>query len=348
MNLTKLQPFLLNKFKSDQDLVKSIQKLSENFTSQRENIKDYHEDEKLIAAYAAFYLTTNYPKFSYLIDYISNYKNLFEEYELIDIGVGPGTFIFSIGDYFNWNFNHTFWGVETSYLMRKQAAKIKEGLYSDKNIQIVSSLEHIPKKQGAKRMIIFTHSFNEMKQSEAMAYIEELEADAILFIEPGTKELFKSYIEFRDLIIAKGFNCHYPCASNQICPLQGKDDWCHQYLKVSHDLEIERLTQLTHKNRKWMPITLGLYLKESEKEKELDFGRIIRTYAETKFSFVWEVCNVDNKIYEVEVLKRHLSKKQIKVISNYLAGEKIRFVIEKELADNKVRIKLMLEENESI
>jgi len=345
MNLTQIQPYLLNNFKSEQDLVKSIQKLSENFTSNRDKINDYHEDEKLIAAYAAFYLTTNYPKFSYLIEYLSSYKKLFQEYELIDIGVGPGTFIFAIGDYFEWDLASTFWGVETSHLMRKQAAKIREGLYADRDIEIVSKLDHIPKKADKKRMVIFTHSFNEMKQSEAMSYIEKLEADAVLFIEPGTKELFKSYVDFRDLIIAKGFNCHYPCATSLSCPMKDQDDWCHQYLKVSHNLEIERLTQITHKNRKWMPITLGLYLKETSYEPSKNFGRIIRTFVETKFGFSWQVCNSKNEIFEVEVLKRHLSKSEIKSVGNFLSGQAIEFDIEKELADNKLRIKLKLGEN---
>lgn len=339
MNLTTLTPYLLQQFKSEQELVKNIKLLSHNFTKDRTQINDYHEDEKMISAYAAFYLTTNYPKFSYCMEYLKAYKDLFTEYEIIDIGAGPGTFVFAIGDYYNWSMDSVIWGVETSPLMRKQANKIKEGLYADKSIEFVAGTKSIPNKTK-KRLIIFTHSFNEMTKADAHKYIRDLDADLVMFIEPGTQELFKSYLPMRNELIEKGFNCLYPCPSNAKCPMEKTEDWCHQYIRVSHDLEVQRLTQITQKNRTWMPLTLGLYSKEYTKEENSFFGRIIRTFPETKFSFIWQLCSHKNKLDFVEVLKRNFSKKETKVIGEYFAGEEVVFEIEKELKDNRLRIKL--------
>jgi ribosomal protein RSM22 (predicted rRNA methylase) len=335
MNITDISPFLIYKFKSEAELVKSIHKLSENFTQTREDIEDYHSSEKLISAYAAFYLTTNFPKFAHCMNYLKEYESLFRDYEIIDIGVGPGTFLFAIGEYFNWELD-TIYGIETSHLMKKQAVKIRDGLFPDKKVEIVSSANLIPEKKK-KRLVIFTHSFNEMGVDEAKAYIRDLDADGVMFIEPGTKSLFKDYIKLRSSLIVKGFHCHYPCPTNDACPLEDKDDWCHQYVKITHDLEVARLTQVASKNRTWQPMTLGLYLKE---EKSLNnSSRIIRTYPETKFSLQWEVCMPDHSIRFVEIMKKDYSKSNMKLISKYLAGTEVEFDVIKEM-ELKTRIKL--------
>ncbi len=335
MNLTDIKPFLIHRFKSEGDLIKAINKVSDNFTSSRDDLKDYLEDERLVAAYAAFYLTTNFPKFSHCMDYLSDYKSLLQESELIDIGVGPGTFLFAIGEYFNWEIS-TLYGIETSHLMKKQAAKIKEGLFADKDIEIVSNSNLIPKK-SKKRILIFTHSVNEMGVELALKYIRDLEPDGVMFIEPGTKSFFKEYLQLRDKLIGDGFDCHYPCPTNNTCPMKDKDDWCHQYIRVSHDPEVSRLAQLVSINRVWQPMTLGLYLKEEVKQKIE--ARIIRTYPETKFSLGWDLCYNTNELTFVEVIKKDYDKRQVKVLSSYLAGKKVAFSIKKELTD-RLRIKV--------
>jgi ribosomal protein RSM22 (predicted rRNA methylase) len=335
MNVTDISPFLIYKFKSEAELIKSIHKLSENFTNAREDIEDYHSSEKLISAYAAFYLTTNFPKFAHCMNYLKEYEYIFREYEIVDIGVGPGTFLFAIGEYFNWELD-TIYGIETSHLMKKQAVKIRDGLFENKKVEIVSNSSSIPTK-SKKRLIIFTHSFNEMGIDSARSYIKKLDADAVMFIEPGTKSLFKDYIKLRTDLINDGFNCHYPCASNLPCPLEDKDDWCHQYVKVTHDLEVARLTQIASKNRTWQPMTLGLYLKEDKSIKTS--SRIIRTYPETKFSFQWEICMPDHSIRFVEVMKKDYSKSDGKIIAKFLAGSEVEFDVLKEM-ELKTRIKL--------
>lgn len=344
MNLSDIKPFLLTKFKSEQDLVKSIEKLSLNFTTNRSEIEDYHNDEKMISAYAAFYLTTNFPKYSHCMNYLKDYDELLSGSEIIDIGVGPGTFMFAIGEYYNWKLKTTLWGIETSHLMRKQAAKIKEGLYADKDMEIVSKASLIPEKtKGLNRVVIFTHSFNEMGLEVARKYIEQLQPDTIVFIEPGTKELFHSYVELRKELIDQEYFCHYPCPTNNACPMEGKEDWCHQYLKVTHDKEVERLTQIAQKNRKWMPVTLALYRKGQARTTKPDEAVIVRTYQESKFGFDWDICTASsehNTLKSTQLLKRNFSKSQAKEVAKLLAGDRIEYEVDKELKDNKTRIKL--------
>ena len=342
MNISKIKPFLLSEFSSEADLVRHIEKLSENFTTNRKDIDDYVESEKMISAYTCFYLTTNYPKFSHILDHLNELADDFKDCEWVDIGCGPGTFLFAIKDQYAGALKRPLWGIESSPLMRKQAKKIQDGLYPYSKISIVQSAAEIPEKK-TKRIVLFSHSLNEMGNEAALQYLKKLNPDKVLFIEPGTKEFFKQYLELRDQLFSDGFNCLYPCPSNKACPMIEADDWCHQYIKVKHDLEVERLTQLSHKNRKWLPLTLGLYVKgESNAWYEND-ARVIRTYPSTKFSFEWEVCATNgeaNNIHHFQVMKRKMTKSQIRLLDDTLAGIRIKFELDKDLGDNKFRVNL--------
>lgn len=345
MNLQTISPHLLTRFKSDADLVKHINTVSENFTVKRDHVSDYLEDEKMVAAYTAFYLTTNYPKFKHVMGHLKELGDEFNECEWVDIGCGPGTFLFAIKDYYGGALKQNLWGIETSALMRKQAKILQRELYPHSKIEIVQSASEIPKKEK-KRIVLFSHSLNEMGNSKALEYLKKLAADMVLFVEPGTKSFFHQYLELRGELINNGFNCLYPCPSNTTCPMQDQDDWCHQYLKVKHDLDVSRLTQLSHKNRKWLPMTIGLYALKENKEDLTSSARVIRTYPSTKFSFEWDICHLEdneNKLKHFQVMKRKMSKQYLKDLEDLLAGAKISFELDKPLGDNKYRVKLLEE-----
>lgn len=341
MNISKLTPYLLTHFKTEHQLVQEINNMSLNFTQQRDKIEDYLNDEKMVSAYTLFYLTTNYPKLSKILDeHFSNYINEFSDCEWIDIGCGPGTFTFALVDYFKNKIDSTVWGIETSPLMRKQARKIQEGIYPEANIKIVQSVSDISVKTK-KRILLFGHSANEMKVNEVQKYIDRLEANFVLFIEPGTKGYFQNFLQIRKELIKKNYNILYPCLSQKSCPMENTEDWCHQYLKVSHDQEVERLTQLTHKNRKWLPLSISLFGLNKKIIYDLNTARIIRTFPSTKFSFEWDVClyNDDkNRLIHFQVLKRNLSKSEAKELDNILAGRSFTFDVDKDLGDNNLRV----------
>lgn len=342
MNITKLRPYLLHQYTSESELIKHIEKLSQNFTSQRSNLGEYLNDEKLISAYTCFYLTTNYPKFSHVINHLQKHAEDFKDHEWVDIGCGPGTFLFAIKDFYAGALKKPLWGIESSKLMRQQAEAIEQGLYSHSKISIVDSAKKIPRKKD-KRIVLFSHSLNEMGNDNAMAYLKELNPDKVLIIEPGTKDFFKQYLSFRERLISLDFNCLYPCPSNNLCPLSDLNDWCHQYIKVKHDPEIERLTQLSTKNRKWLPLTIGLYAKDQFNKWQNHDARLIRTYPSTKFSFEWDVCRLSDNINQTQhfqLMKRHMSKQFLKQLDEILAGAQIKFELDKNLSDNKARITL--------
>lgn len=333
MNLSSLLPFLLHSFKSENDLVQAIQELSLKFTKDRKNISDYLNDERLVSAYSAFYLTTNLPKFEAILPWLpEEFCHDIKSCDFIDLGAGPGTM--SLG-WMNWlgKSEGEVYQVETSELMKKQAKKIWQGLYPEKNLHQSSAWNE---KNERPKVVVFGHSANEMGSELSLRYLEKINPDHIIFIEPGTPEFFQEMLIIRESLLKDKFDVVYPCPSALACPMANTSDWCHQFIQVRHDPEVERLSQILKKDRKLLPLTVHVY---SKKKYEKSSERLVRVMPETKFSFEWEVCH-NNKLEHYQLMRRGLEKKKTKILEAMLSGAGLETEIEKEL-ENAKRVKLI-------
>ena len=335
IKISDLTPHLLYQFKSEHELVTTIQAISEAFTTNREKIDQYLTDPKFVSAYTLFYLSTNEPKLQAAMELLpKNYTALWKEMNLVDVGAGPGTFSLAWAKLFN---PTNIFQIESARLMQQQSTKLLSALYP--NIKV-----HLNQTQAMdKKMLLFGHSLNEMCVEEGIKLVLRENPQQVLLIEPGTSEVFKMCMSFRDKIQASGYKIVYPCSSQASCPMINSTDWCHQFLDVRHDVSVERLTQLVKKDRKLLPILIHLYVKE-EFFKEADSFHIVRVLPETKFSFEWEICfnsNGQNVIEQWQVMKKDYSKTLQKGISSWRAGKEVK-LIEKKSVGDIVRVKLDL------
>lgn len=341
MNLNKILPHLIYQFKSETELITNIQKVSENFTTKRENLRDYLKSEKLISAYTAFYLTTNLPKWNEVLNKISLSKEELADFEVIDIGTGPGTFMLAALDD---NPQQVIYGFESAELMRNQGNKLIKNLFPGTNAQIYSHLNAIGEKRK-KRLGVFGHSANEMEVHQVLKLIKSLELDKVLFIEPGTSTYFAKALDIRSELLKLDFKISYPCASQKTCPMSSGDDWCHQFLYIKQAPDVERLCQILKKDRKLLPQTIHFFEKEQTQTNE-ELSRIIRVYKPTKFGLEMQVCQSragENYLFDIQQLSRHRSKKEMKELSKILAGDKVSFEIVKELERGKLRVDITRE-----
>lgn len=331
MNLSDLLPHLLYQFKSEVELIRAIEEISLKFTKERNKITDYLNDPRLVSAYAAFYTLTNIPKLKSIehwlpAEWLMQIKNA----AFIDLGAGPGTFSLAWKEL---NGKGDVYQVETSQLMREQAKKIWEGLHQS------------PLKQGSRfewnldqeKVLFFGHSANEMGAETAIRYIEQINPEHILFIEPGTKDFFPLMLKIRDYLIAQNFNVLYPCPKPLPCPMRGSEDWCHQFIQVKQSDEIERISQMAKLDRKLLPLTVQAFSRTFKTETPAE--RLVRVFPETKFSFEWEVCH-NNELEKYQIMKRDLSKKGVKDLGHILSGEGIETEPVKTTEQSK-RVKLI-------
>lgn len=339
MKLEIISKNLLYSFNSEAELIKAIIQISENFTTNRAKLETYLKEEKFVSAYSVFYLSTNLKKLTACMDKIKLSLDLFSDYEFFDIGAGPGTFSLAL---LAENSDLKISSFETADLMNTQALKFVRAIYPNANYTQYDRLNNVPSKE-AKRFGIFGHSANEMSEDTILNIITKLDLDEVLFIEPGTKEFFRKSLCLRDKLLKK-FNMNYPCLSANSCAMSDDPtNWCHQYLSIKQDHDVERLTQLARKDRRSLPITLHHYSKNEIKSKSEE-SRIVRKYSETKFSFEYQVCQThddENKLNDLQLLKRPYSKKELKVLQLMLSGDSFEYSLEKSLENGKERGKII-------
>lgn len=331
LTLSDISPHLIYSFKSDDELVRSIGEISEKFTTNREKIADYLKDPRLVAAYTAFYLLTNIPKLKEVLKWMpQEWIEKLKDCDFVDLGAGPGTFslawkmIGARGD---------FYQIELSDLMRLQAKKIWDGLHREDLFQGRSWSWKTEKP----KFLLFGHSANEMDIETVKNYIKTIRPDHILFIEPGTKDFFGKMLEIRSFLLKEKYQVLYPCPRADECPMKNTPDWCHQFIHVKQDEEVERLSQMAKKDRKLLPLTVQAFSQTFSYENPQE--RLVRVLPETKFSFEWEVCH-KNELMRYQIMKRDLSKAESKDIGAILSGEGILTEIIK-LSDQSKRVKLV-------
>ncbi len=331
MRLEEILPFLIHEFSSENDLICAIDELSKNFTTHREKIDFYLRDPRLVSAYTAFYLLTNLPKWEAVLERLpQEFLQAVKKEVFIDFGSGPGTYSLA---YKNWlkKESQEIFQIEISPLMREQGKKIFEGLYPE---------DHLNQLQAPRQMkdsfLFFGHSSNELGAMKTLEVIETISPKHLLFIEPGTKDFFQQMLLIRKKLKDYGFNQLYPCPHDQECPLKDTSDWCHQYVQVKHSQDVERISQMAKKDRRMLPLTVAAFSRENFSRKE---ERIIRVYPETKFSFEWDVCQLE-KIDRYQVLKRGMPKDQLKILEQALAGDSVGSQMMKMLEKAK-RVKII-------
>ena len=323
-------PHLLHHFKSEADLVRAIEEISQKFTTERNKIGDYLKDPRLVSAYTVFYLMTNIPKLAEVSKWLpKDWLEMLKNCDFVDLGAGPGTFSFAWKEFGG---QGDFYQIELSSLMKEQGKKIWEGFYPEKLHQ-GSRWEWNSERP---KFLLFGHSANEMGVDIALDYIDRIKPDHILFIEPGTKDFFPKMLAIRDYLISQKYNVLYPCPRPLKCPMQGTEDWCHQFIQVKHDEEVERISQMARKDRKLLPLTVQSFSLTYKAENPSE--RIVRVLPETKFSHEWEICH-DNSLEHYQVMKRDMSKSESKELAQVLAGEAVETETLKELERAK-RVKL--------
>ncbi len=326
----------LYEFKSESELVSSIEEISKNFVFDRNKIANYREDKRLVSAYYQFFFPTNVLKLEEFFKRIdSSIVSEIIKTDFIDFGCGPGTFGSGLLNLFP-DFSNKVFEVDLSNTMLEQAKKSHEYFFKDKNFIYLNDYKKI---DSTNLTLFFGNSANEMEEDLIKEVITKLNPNFIIFMEPGTKDSFSKVIAMRHYLLARKFNSIYPCNSNKKCPLQfDEQDWCHQYFKVSYDPSIERITQKAKKDRRSLPVVSHLYAKDIEPVAK---AIIIRAYGESKFGKEFEVCTEDNTINRVQVLFRAMDKSQMKDLSNLLAGEEIKYEIIKKIEKNFFRVKLI-------
>ena len=332
-----LQNVLLCPELREHELIRFLKRLNEIFTLERQSLEAYPESHELVSAYTMFYMSTNIPKLSFILDKLPNdLKEKMKASTFIDIGTGPGTYLWAWYDYFEGEVGKLY-GIDRSSLMLEQARVCADKLFSKK--VPVTLTPSLPPLGNEAKTLFFGHSLDEMGIQEGLKMIERLNPDHIIALGPGTSDYFKSALDLRGRLLDQGFDLHYPCTHTKACPLLKREgDWCHQIFHHVHDPSVERLSQLIERDRRTMPLIAQVYSKVKV-EKQFS-GTMVRFLGETKFSFEMQVCLESGEEKKIEVLKKDLDKEQIKKWRKTDVGIQLEFEILKQVNAQTLRVRL--------
>lgn len=335
ISLAEIKKHLLISSISEHEIVKLINEMSVKFTKKRDQISDYVFEHRHVSAYAAFYLPTNIPKLHFLLSKLP--RTVLEDFKnrpFIDMGTGPGTFSLAWKKLMKTPGHVDMIGVDSSQIMLDQATKIMNGFFPGDKFQTFRKYEE----ENSNSILFFGHSINEMGREKAQDHIMTIDPEYVIWIEPGTSELFTELKDLRDIMLDH-YDVLYPCPSSSACP----NNWCHQVLRTTHEQDVERLSQLVSLDRKILPMTAHVYRKKAKLPTISTSATIIRYIQETKFSFEYEICfheNGENKNAVIEIQKKHLSKEEEKHFKNSNVGDRVNFTLDK-MVGEKMRVKLV-------
>ncbi len=346
LQLKDIEPLLLSKLPAGRK-ERLIKELSTLFTRRRENLESYVTDREFVSAYTLFYLISNMRKLEFLLkqlptSVLSDLKKL----PLIDYGCGPGTYGLAWADAFGED-HAEIYQIDKSLLMLEQSQKIIANFVSTEKF-IWSS--HLPSLQE-ECVLLFGNSMNEMSDAQLFSLIESLPVRYLVFIEPGTKEVFQRMQNIREKLLAVNYQTLYPCLGNSQCAIKvGSDNWCHQVIHTTYATDYESLCQRIHRDRRTMPATIFLFHRDTTVENEqisseVVSARMLRVFRETKYSIIYEVCLLaDNQQLElclIEVMKRNYKKRIIKKLLKLDSGMKLFFTLQKRIKERHWRVELV-------
>lgn len=335
---------------SDGELVSQLQKLKNTFVGDRSKIEGYGENPKLVSAYTQFYLPTNFPKFDFVL---KNVRGDFREDLLstpfVDFGPGPGTYSLAFLDQERKLTIPKMALIDKSKLMLNQAQKILSHYFPQvENIYYFN--DALDAHDFKNQTLFFGNVLNEIGLPLGLKWIDFFTPKYLFVISPGTKDSFKMILSLREEMLQRNYQSLFPCHQLEgPCPLNKKnpDDWCHQILHTTHHPEIEALSQKAKFDRRTLPLIAHLYVKkEFFNEKKNDDKRLVRFLRETKHSFMFEVCSLDEsskqlKIVTIELPKKELSKDLLKSMKKINVGVNLSVEYIKELGPDLFRVKFI-------
>lgn len=296
MKLDKLLSFTPNPNISESDLLKAASRLRDILSRERIEFNTYVNDKDLVTAYIVFYFSSNISKLSFLDRVEYDLKQRWRNASVLDFGCGPATYLFALDEWIK-DFEGELVGVDHSELMIESAKKILPQAHFKSELP-----------QRPIDLAIFGNSLNENDLRPLELVLSKNQPKDILFIEPGSKESFAQMLKVRSHLLKNGYEVIFPCSSNQSCPLDRGEDWCHQYSFHSPDQSVERLMQKLHWDRRKLPMTLHLYSREL---KTYSKRLVQRAKPVQKFGQALSICSNSSDLNQIDA--RTLKKSELKV-----------------------------------
>jgi SAM-dependent methyltransferase len=243
-------------------VAESVKRISTGLTTERDTFltRQYLKHEDLRQAYLVYYMTTNLLKLwpplrelaigKFFEINVEDGGHESRPFRMLDLGSGTGTavwsmllfsmielrgdreFQFLLTDALEANLRdaETFYSEFRSHVRAtfKVSGRCKQLDFSDG-----AAFEKLTSSSGQFDLITMMNALNELPEENDEGLIERIfrslsDDGAFILVEPGTRELSRRALRFRDRVVKVGGFVFSPCVRSGNCPaLDRESDWCH-------------------------------------------------------------------------------------------------------------------------
>lgn len=262
------------------DLSRAVLQLSDFYIEHPGQATPWHE-KWAKAAYISYFFPLNWARAQAVVDEGARTSFLSELKRYIDFGSGVSPFSFLLSEVGPGSC------VEISDDARKLHANLTEGI----------DLEWHPRARviGAPQetLAVFSYVLTELPSLPPWA----LECEALLIVEPSTREDGRKLQELRGELLKKGFHIYAPCTHAGDCPLltQSKTDWCHDRIFFEAPSWFEGLEKLLPMKNRTITFSYLLARKSEPFRRPDGLARITGDRLEEKGKTRQLVCRKDER-----------------------------------------------------
>ncbi|MEI8320562.1 MAG: small ribosomal subunit Rsm22 family protein [Alphaproteobacteria bacterium] len=279
------------------ELIQTYETLSERYRFDTANTALKNEKEVLVYCFGRLPATLGV-----LEKVLTEYKTLTQRSveSVTDLGCGPGASAFILHDIFP--DLKSILCVENNPHMFQMAQKLTQDM-----TDVVLTHEDIKTCRVAPTDVcLFSYSLGELTPIEQKLALEKAwiqSTQALIVIEPGTPQGFKTQAYLRQLLIEKGAHILAPCGHNAPCPLlKDPTDWCHFPQKIMRNQE----HQILKKGSLPYELEKYTYLIAIKTPVILDKKRLIRSPLKNHGHITLDLCT------ESDLLRQTLTKSKNK------------------------------------
>lgn len=149
---------------------------------------------------------------------------------LLDCGAGPGTLLWALSSLQHPLKQATLYERDRSFVALGQ--RLQKSMPDTQTIDVdwrtitLQTQDSFPSHD----IVSISYVLNELdlsSQKQLISRAWSAATQAVVIIEPGTPQGFKSLLQARQQLIDQGACIFAPCPHNLTCPMAGGEDWCH-------------------------------------------------------------------------------------------------------------------------
>lgn len=215
------------------DLRRAADLLSRRYRAELRDGRLHLSDRLAAQAYLATRLPATYAAIRASVAAVADVRPDFAPKTLLDIGAGPGSALWAVGDCWDSLVEATL--VETSEAIRKVGTELSGHIAPTRVSWVSGDIEAGLPSLSRADIVTLAYVLDELPPvliGRVATQLWDMTGDMLVVVEPGTPAGWRRILEVREVLIAAGAHLVAPCPHQADCPLAAPD-WCHFSRRVA-------------------------------------------------------------------------------------------------------------------